>query len=86
MNNESIKAQLELCSKSIDRALIPFQCELIHPETVIVSVYEALKTQIQLKTTIDEMMKYVNENRSDVTNATTFAKQLDELVELLGQR
>lgn len=55
MNKESILRQLCLIEKSIDRAKIPFEIDLMHDEVLKVSVYECMKAIQQLSNIVDEI-------------------------------
>ena len=55
MNIESILNQFELVDESINRAKLPFEAGMIHPNITIVSVYELMKAVKQIENIIKEI-------------------------------
>lgn len=56
MNANSIKSQFELVRKSVERANMPFEFNMIHVETLKVTVWEILKAIEQLKNIAAEII------------------------------
>ena len=55
MNIQSILSQFHIVKQSIARASIPFECDIIHDNTIAVSKYEIEKAIHQLRNIQNEI-------------------------------
>lgn len=59
MNAASIIIQFEQVEKSVSRAKLPFDVDLVHPETLKVTVYECMKAILQLHNIASEIEEQI---------------------------
>jgi hypothetical protein len=55
MNKDSIINQLKRIEASISRAKVPFEIDLVHPNTITVTVWELMKAIKQAENIISEI-------------------------------
>jgi hypothetical protein len=70
MNVESILKQFEIVEKSLSRAKLPFETDMLHKEVLEVTLYELIKSYHQ----IENMVREIDPGRFGPQQTTAFPR------------